>query len=256
MTKEIAAVTNTEKQIYALAGGKSYQDTDFQLMDQAIENLARHTGELTKEERISANQLIQAFQNRVLDSIDERSYKLREFYSILGTEPTAPYSGIKAAAYCNYHDAFEQLLQQTPELEPYVDEFRDITNEIEAILNYENSQKSELLIDKVNTPEIKIRQLKAKERIKNLQTQQEAAKRKFKVRQKWYAWKKKLDAEKTFITFLKHLDNQRMVAKTTQSVVAEKCMMAQMNVLIASEDVRSALYDLHTFAKTLNDETV
>ena len=248
---EVALVKN-EKDVVAQVAGQLVGDIEYKTLDAAIENLGKHTGELTPEERLSATNVVSTFEDRVVTQLNNKYTKLDHFLDMLNISPTADYNyGI--SNFMKDKDIILQVLSDDRYNESFIGDFQKLSEEYEDISSYveENTPEEPLLDPQYMTP-IDYAQKKMEYRTRVGRFNTAVNKKQFTFRKHFMAFKSKLNKNATFKNFLKSLRAQLADTEEAQNIVREKVSTAKMNIMIASSDVRKILLDMHTWAQKLN----
>lgn len=248
--KNEIALVKSEKNLIMQVAGKMVDDIEYKTLDTAIENLGKKSGELTPEERNQAVDVVRKFENRVVSCIKTKNEKLNHFRSILMTSPTGDFYDIER--FMGMDDAIEQILSDKRYPEELLADFHDMQGGMAAIEAYKlEHEPEEPFIDVQHMTPADVAQKRFEYEVKQKRFQIAIGKHEFRIRKEFMTFKRALNKDKTFKAFIKALDQQATLAEEAINTVQEKVSMAQMNIVISSEDIRKTLREMHEWAKKI-----
>lgn len=253
MTKEkqMTVLSTGEKELVLAAGGKLFDEIDYTYLDNVIENIGSHSGELTVDEKMYASDAIGQFENRIVSTLKSKHNNLRKFLQVLQFTPSCSCDGVLDFVHAKEYILKLLTLDNRKTLEPFVEKFNKIVELTEEYMEYKETNFPEnSILDEYNMTQAQIEREKFKHKNKILAYQTKMRQKEYIIRKTFYAFKKELDKNKEFKDFIKALTVQTANATEAMHIVEEKCAMAKMNVMISSADVRKILRDLHDYAKT------
>lgn len=253
MTKEkqMTVLSTGEKELVLAAGGKLFDEIDYTSLDNVIENIGSHSGELTTDEKMYAADAIGQFENRIVSTLKNKHNNLREFLQVLQFKPSCGCSMIFDFVHAKEYILKLLTLDNRKTLEPFVEKFNKVIELTEEYLEYQDTNRpEEPILDTYNMTQAQIEREKFKYKNKMLAYETKMKQKQYMIRKAFYTFKKDLDKNKEFKDFVKALTVQTANATEAMHIVEEKCAMAKMNVMISSADVRKILRELHEYAKT------
>lgn len=250
MAKNEIALVKSEKTLVMQVAGKLIDDVEYKTLDAAIESLGKQSGVLTPEERVQAVDVVDKFQDRVVSCIDTKQKKLKEFKSVLTTPPMANFHHLKD--FMNMSDTIKQILSDKRYEDTLSTAFHALEESMYALEQFKSdNEPEEPFIDEQYMTPAAVSQKKFEYSIKKNRYEAAVGKREFAIRKEFMAFKRDLDKNKTFKAFTKALDQQIVLGNEAIATVKEKASVAQMNIMISSEDVRKALREMHSWAQTI-----
>ena len=251
MANELTVVNEKERAILlSVVGGKLAQEIEFTQLDNAIEKIAAHTTALTDNERESAANLIDKFENRVVYAIGEKSQTLHDFAANFKLETNASYHRI-TDALDEYGPQIHAVLA-SQELSELDEALTAIETSIEKIDDYklENEPEKPFIDEDVMT-RIEVSEINMEYNMNKAKFENAVHKLEYSVRSQFHDFMVALRKDKKIKRFLKILDEQAKNAQQAKGIVEEKAEAAKMAIMISDGDIRAALQDFHDFASTL-----
>lgn len=253
MTKEkqMTVLSVGEKELVLAAGGKLFDEIDYTSLDNVIENIGSHSGELTTDEKMYAADAIGQFENRIVSTLKNKQSNLREFLRVLQISPSCDFYEVLRFVDAKKYVSKLLSLNDKETLVAFVERFNKVVDLVEEYNEYkETNCPEEPILDTYNMTQAQIEREKFKYKNKKLTYDTKLKQKQYEIRKMFYVFKKDLDKNREFKEFIKTLNVQTANATEATNIVQEKCAMAKMNVMISSADVRKILRELHDYAKT------
>ena len=237
-----------EVDIIKQVGGTLFKDIDYNALDTSVEALGNYTGDMTHEERMSASEVIDTFEDRVVSTLDNKASKLRYFRDLLTLPSHTDFRNVERFLT---ESAIGMLLSQEV-FKKHLEAYQELCDEKTMLEDYRKQNvPMEPFIDEDSMTPIQAANLRSQHQIAKRKYNSAVNKKEYMLRKNFYAFKKALDADTAYKHFLDALELQLKDSKEASSTVKEKCGYAKMNILISSAEVRQVLRDLHDFAKTV-----
>ena len=234
-------VTNTGTSINQFFG-----NIDFEKLNTAVTALANRTN-LTEVEKTSALEIIDTWQENVIDKLKLESDRIKDFLKCIGAQSNTSYrSNTLANCIINqeYIDEIEFLVDKTNMNKTYNKLLEAIDEYTIANANIETAQQ--IVIDVNTTVEDEIIQRKDIE-LENIRNQAAVTKIGNKIAKLTREILTAINSDKDIVASLRMLKRQETVLTNAATTCVDKAQIAKINVTIDDPKVRESLTDLINF---------
>lgn len=247
MSQELVVV-QPEAQVAAQPGllslvSSMFKSIDFNALNQAIDRLGNHSGNLTPEEKEAGVQIVERWNRDVSSALFQRQQDIYRTISFFEQ---------------NYGDRFPgDYLNMLEEIGPELAQRTGTVAEYEAymlaIREYKIHQRQRPEQPEIDEDLPRVAKLKVQQAYELERTKWEVKSKKLtrNLREAERTWKKRLQDNPDVEALIRALNKQVKVLNRASMEASEKAQLAKLNILIGDADVRQSLREMIDFTKNL-----